>query len=566
MFAGDLFLMLRALPKISGFIKSPWTPKNDGWFSNSLPAVGDKIRNILRLIRRAFAKAIPLLLTVGASVLLAHGILNSSPTKMVVAVSALLFGFFFARRVEYGIVAVLIVAASVIYPAAVPKPLTIGGQGLHFTELLITFLVVVVSIQSLAHKRLEIFSSPITVPLLLLFMSVLISFIVKYHSYVVNHEGLFPWREVYNIARPMFHYVLFFVVAFGLRSERQLRFVIVTLTIATMIVSLLMVAQYIVGPNVRLFFAPKWAESSVRVESLSMDEQDVTRSLPPGLYAIPFVLITTLVLACTEKKRARWFYGIACIASGTGLLFSFTRNLWVLTCMAIISVWLLSKWDVRRRLSVFLAIIFCVIIFGSIGLLEVFGGKSAENFSKAIVNRFTSSFVGLKVNSSLQDRAKENASAIRLIKSDPILGVGLGTPLVYKQWTRPGRNTKVIFPWIEIHNSYLELWAVYGILGLVSFLWISVAFSIRCFIVFRRARDAFHRAIALGMLSSQIIYMLTATVAMTYLHHTSAICITAAMWGIIEVIWRLEKESSEKIAAENSSLDVQTVPKLSASL
>ncbi len=140
---------------------------------------------------------------------------------------------------------------------------------------------------------------------------------------------------------------------------------------------------------------------------------------------------------------------------------------------------------------------------------------------------------------SLQNRFRENRYAFEQVKRHPLLGIGVGSPLEFKQWTRPGRRTKVIYRVYQIHNSYLELWMVYGLLGVVSFAWLSVVFLVRSFLLFMKSRDPSNKYLALGLFAGYVVSLLKAVTGMTLLHSVPSITLTAFMWGIIEVIWRL---------------------------
>ncbi|MGB9587012.1 MAG: hypothetical protein ACPL7O_02410, partial [Armatimonadota bacterium] len=258
-----------------------------------------------------------------------YALLEASPAKVVSTIFTLLALGIIARRLYIGIIAIIFVVSSFFLYSIIPKPITAGGQGFEASELLILFMFVVLIAKSFKKGQLEILRSPLSLPVFVLCSAVVMSILVSYMRYTADPRGIFPFKHVYNTARPMFHYLFFFVVAFGISDRRQLEIVLKSLLVIGALVGVLMVIQYIVGPEHRIF-AVQWTQAaSLRVEALSEEERDVTRSLPPGMFAMPFLLIMSILLACTAEKRQRLFYGICGASIGIGIVFTFTRSLWL---------------------------------------------------------------------------------------------------------------------------------------------------------------------------------------------------------------------------------------------
>ena len=500
--------------------------------------------------------------------LLGAAIQVASPGKVAAGVLGPLILLICIRRLEFGIIGLMILVASFMHPSLMPKPITLGGQGFEPYELLLVVMLVVVFLRACLYRDTNVFSSPMTIPLILLCMAVLVAVAISSLKHVLEPTSWYTtFRWVYNHARPMFFYSLFFVVAFGLRTAKDVKFVFGALVIVTAIVGLLMAAQYIAGPGTRLFLVPERQEASLRVESLSAEAEDVTRSLPPGLFVMPFVFLGSMLMTLGGDKKHRILYGIGCVAIGAGLIFSFTRNLWLLVLLSMVITWLLSGGIARIQLAVVTILVVVVAILGSIAVAHLAPEAAGKEFNTALIKRFTSVFNTQEVmsSSSIRNRLSENSDAIRQIRESPILGIGVGSPLQWKQWTRPGTWTQVSYPVFVIHNSYLELWLVYGLLGVISFAWLSILFLVRSFILFRRLHDQFWKSLVLAMFSSFFVYLGTATVAMTHLHHVGAISVVVTMWGLVEVIWRLhanhelETDGSEE-PVRSQSLQPRRVP------
>ncbi len=337
------------------------------WYYSGPPAVRRQVGRVLSLLQRILAKILPLALTIGASVALAWGILNVSPQRVVAAILGSILLAIFARRLELGIIAVLTVAASIVYSSIVPKPITIGGQGPQVTELLIFFLLLVVFVRSCVERNFEFLKSRFTLPLLLLCMAVLLSMCVSHQMHMVRQEGSWPFHHIYNTARPTFHYLFFFPVAFGIQTERQLKLILRFMIWMAVVVSLLMVVQYFLGPRGKsVFIGTEYTPSFAM--PFSWEETEVARSLPPGLSVILLLFLVTLLRAAYQGIRAGIVSAAAAATMGIGLIFSFTRNYWVSTLLALGIVWLAAGAVLKRRLLGAMLTIAIIAVVGSVSI------------------------------------------------------------------------------------------------------------------------------------------------------------------------------------------------------
>lgn len=469
---------------------------------------------------------------------MAWGILDYHPRRVVTSVVAVVLLALIARRLYIGVIASMLVAASFLHIAVIPKPITLGGQGLNAAELLIVFMLAVVLVRSLVERRFEFLRSPITLPLLLLSLAIMVSVGAAYAKYLESPKGVFPFT-LYNDARPMFYYSLFFVVAFGIRTRQELRILVAALIIIAAAVAVLMIVQYALGHEQRVFMGTRWA--APRVEELGPDEEGVTRSLPPGL-ALMYVLFPAVTcLACMGKGRSSRLLGLASVLIAIGLLLSFTRMYWLSVSAAMVVIWMLVDSSMKRRLLTFGTVALTASVLLTIAFSTFAPGAARARFSHALYDRLASTVTRSTVYSpGLQNRIQENRSALELIKRNVIFGVGLGTPLHRTQVIRPGYNTQVIVPIYRIHNSYLDLWARFGLLGVLSFVWLSVAFLARSLLLFFHAQEPVHKVLGLTFFAAQIQFMMHATVGMSVPQIFNATTI-ALCWGLVEVMWRLEK-------------------------
>ena len=489
---------------------------------------------------------------------LAWGILQASPQQVVAPVLGLFVLAVIARRLELGIVALMITTASFINPSAIPRPITAGGMGPNVAELLIVFMLIAVFLQFSTRRKFELFKSPLTLPLLLLCAAVLISMLVSYVNYLGDPRGIWPFERVYNSVRQMFLYLLFFPIAFGIRTERQLNLTLRLLIWVAAMVAIMMVIQYFLGTDKSLFIGTRFTPGYTT--ALSPEEEKVARSLPPGIALMLAFFLVPLAQAAYRGLRAGIVPATAASVVGAGLIFTFARNYWISMFVGVFVIWLLANRTVKSRLAMVAVVVAVFSVVGSLSLAKLAPGTAGERFSRALSERFVSLIhrPTYTVGESFQSRLRENRSAIQQIKRSPVFGIGADAPRQYGEWTRPGLWTKVIYPVYFIHNSYLELWMVYGLLGILSFIWMSIAFLLRAFVLSRRARDPTWRILAISFFAGYVAFLIRAAVTMNATHEMHNIAVAALMWGIVEAIWRLNEQAQAD--AKAASVPVQAEP------
>lgn len=489
---------------------------------------------------------------------LGYAILQAPPEKVGVAVVGAILLAFLLRRLEWGIIAVAVMVASFMHHGAIPRPISLGGMGPNVAEILILAMLAVVFARSCRRGKFLLFKSPMTLPLMLLYLSVVMSVLESYRLFkLVTAPDLFYVGQIYSNARPMFFYLFFFIVAFGIQTERQLRFVLRASVWVAAIVGLMVAAQYYIGPQgVSLFIGGGW--SAGYTASVSPEEQAVARSMPPGLALICMFFLITIAHAAYRGSRSGIVNLLGALPLGAGLVFSFYRSFWVSTFVGLFVIWMACSAVVKRRLLVYGAVVVVVTVFGTVSFAKLVPGKAGQDFARVLADRFTSLSQSstYEVEDSLQARLRENRMAIQRIKENPIFGIGSGTPRQWSEWVRPGTYTRIVHPLYFIHNSYLELWMVYGILGFVSFVWLSIIFLLRCFVLFRTVQNPAWKGVTIGCFAGYIGFLIRANTQMHIVHDYYHIVACAMVWGIIEVIARLHsqgqlsKDDNDSIAPE----------------
>jgi hypothetical protein len=137
----------------------------------------------------------------------------------------------------------------------------------------------------------------------MLYLSIVVAMGVTIEQHIVNPTGPWPFEQLYGYARPMFHYLFFFIVMYSIDTKEKLRLLLRTVVWAAVIVSIMIVIQYFLGTRHWIFIGSPY-DSGVMYQEFA--DREIARPLPPG---VPLVL-TAFVLAVGASTYRRLREGI----------------------------------------------------------------------------------------------------------------------------------------------------------------------------------------------------------------------------------------------------------------
>jgi len=228
--------------------------------------------------------------------------------------------------------------------------------------------------------------------------------------------------------------IFLFAIGGSLTYEEKIR-LIQTIVLASFIISLLAIYQYFFGFRHLLSYLSKQGLS----DSFTLDYINRRRVffpfVTPNLLGGYLVMIIPLLLI---NKNRSWFI----IPVSIALLL--TRSLGALLSILLASVIYFYLQDrLKRRREIYVLL----------GLLLVIGF--------VFIARSVTQKQHLQPIFSTLMRINYWKDSLRIIKARPLIGVGLGNfNLIQSRYA---------------HNSYLQIWAEIGILGIVSILWLIIA-------------------------------------------------------------------------------------------
>lgn len=148
-----------------------------------------------------------------------------------------------------------------------------------------------------------------------------------------------------------------------------------------------------------------------------------------------------------KRKRYRVIGLIAAVFGALALVMTYSRACWLgLIAAAVVFVFL---WK-RKLLPLFIAVGVLMIPF----------------LPSSILNRFLTIFNS--GDSSISSRVPIYQAAIRLVKERPVTGAGLGTSAVQTAIDALDLYDGK-FDFVHSHNTFLQIWAETGILGIAAF-------------------------------------------------------------------------------------------------
>lgn len=341
-------------------------------------------------------------------------------------------------------------------------------------------LAVLATILDVARRREFRMPDPLTLPLLLTAVALLVGIFVGTGSTAVLSDAT-------SAARPMLPLLLLpFVVVNVLRDQASIR-------------RLLIVIGLLVG-----------LKAGIGIISIAVGQGYADPGDPPITYLEPTVnwlsIAAILVVVARLLQRERpplWLIAIS-LLSIASLLLSYRRSFWIAAVVGLLIVFLVGLQ--RRRL---LTVVPALTLVLAAGWLTIGTGFVGE-LQGPIAER-AQSLTPTRLQNDPQDsyRIGERRNVVAEIERHPVSGLGLAVPWVARyplSVDRPYSRTYV-------HFVALWWWLKLGLLGLLAYLAV-VATSIRAsYQVWREQHDPWFRAFGLAMVGSVVGLVVAETTA-----------------------------------------------------
>jgi O-antigen ligase len=431
---------------------------------------------------------------------------------------------FLSGRMEAFVLLLLVVTSTVFELIEFPAiPIMIGD--LYFSDVLIGILLLGRLLKRVTQE-VTIIPKPMGYPILAFILAGIFSFC--YSTFGFQVSTMSAGIEL----RAIIHIALFFLVFYYVRTERQLRSLLLGTGLIAGVVATLLILQYIMGSSTSIVAG--------RVEMLATTEgkfKDVTRVLVPGSSIMLFALNTVIAVYILKgMQRGRLLVLLMGAVLALGIVLTFTRVFWVMILMAVLLLLILA----RRKTVIYPRLIF-LLTGGLLATMIVLQAKilNPKIIEEAVINRSISILHAPRnfQHDTLFMRFLESKYALEKISESPLLGIGLGKAY------RP-----IIFGNVEyentiggtfLHNGYLATQLKMGLPGTLVFLWLIGAFFLRARKKWKLIKTPLYQAVVLGITVSIAGMMLHNLVASPFLT-VSWVAVLGVGLGITEKIYQFE--------------------------
>ena len=219
-----------------------------------------------------------------------------------------------------------------------------------------------------------------------------------------------------------------------------------------------------------------------------------------GAFAALFFLVclSRLLFDNSGYDRVLWTAWFLCF--GVGLLFCFSRGVWLSVIVAIGFMLLQLGKGVTHKKILFIGAA-CFILLACLNLPGIYN---------ILVERVTSA-VDLSYASN-RARLLRWGQAFVMFAESPILGKGYGAfAMLYEEDVALVGSYTAQYQ-LGAHSEYLQVMAELGIVGLGVWVWLNFAFLRYGFRALQTLEDGFYRAMVIGLMAAEISLMVHFTV------------------------------------------------------
>lgn len=430
--------------------------------------------------------------------------------------------------------------------------------------LLIAFLTpfsVQIDIPGIPGTNLQMFSEPLVICLMLVFLTSLLT-TRKYYTPILRHPlaivilfhlfwmlltaltSTLPIVSIkYFIARFWFISVFFFLGAMFFRQAHNRRLFIVFHCVA-----LAVIVFYTVYRHQQEFF-----------DFLYANYASIPFYSNHGIYAAALALfIPILILFFLFPKtmglpyRYRWIGGALAFIFIVGIIFSLTRAAWIsVGVAAVFCIFFLLRIPFRTLLVTGLVIAGLLLYFWTDITLELEQNKqvSASDFQAHM-----QSIYNISTDASNLERVNRWKSAIRMFEERPLLGWGPNTYMfLYGAFQNYYDRTVISTNWGDqgnAHSEYIGPLAESGIFGMLSFLAIVFVSTYIGMRLFYHSPSPLIRFWALGILLGLITYFVHGLLN-NYLDTDKA---SIPFWSFLAILTVLDIQSKKLEQDEPASV------------
>jgi len=467
-----------------------------------------------------------LVLACGFGLLLGAACLWFSPLWVLGGVLGVLFLVAIAYRPELGLLAIVLITSGLIDFERLPL-LSMGPISLHITDVILLYLLALVLAKALVVPSFKVVRTALDVPLMWFYFAILLSAVLAIGQPSVGTS--FVLRRL----RPLTYYLSFFAVTNLIRHRRQLTVLINGLLVIAVLASLVVLVQ-VLFPSLHLA-----KSGTLELATAGREYAGVVRTY---IQADRLIYPMLLVSVCSLILGGRWLPPTLELARAgilaTGIFLSFQRGYWLTVSAMLGLLGVLASWPQRSRM-----LRWALASVVAVTLIVSLPGGGGDQYMAAAWDRLVWGMrpETLAQDDSMQARVMETRHAIQSIAQQPLLGIGLGNfyrPAVADDAYWMPDDPSIGLRWY-MHNAYLWVWVMMGLMGLIPFVWLFASALTRGFARWRKIDDPKLRAVVLGSTLAILGQAINNVVAPNFIQSWSLI-VFAIILGINELIFQWE--------------------------
>jgi len=389
---------------------------------------------------------------------------------------------------------------------------------------LYAFFIVTILFKNRGREKFGMVKTPVKLPMVAFLASIIMTCFFSLVLFSVA-PGL-----AFMGLMDMSHYITFFLIVYSIKNEKQIKLLIKILFAMAILCAILTIISSF-NPDFPIRqgqLVEKWGFGFYRI-------------VPNGaiLFLVAFLVSLSILPFLKSRLKSLLLLSVVLIIL-VAILLTFTRSIWLLIIFTIPGLVILlpkrKRFNYCRRLII-------------IGVLAVILGISINYFFLPLFNEgeiistaqkgILSSLEAFQFTGGLQSREPsfnyrilETKIALRVIKDNLIAGVGykyrLDTPEAAVSY---------------LHNGYVSILMVQGLIGFIPFLWLIVAFFLRGLEIYRNLNESPYKGLVHGLIGGFWLILMGAFLGNGLQHGNTTILCLMLIMGLCEVIYKLNKAS-----------------------
>ncbi len=406
---------------------------------------------------------------------------------------SILMAIFVILKPYYG--TLLIFLATVLLPSDFvhDAQIVLGGFPLDIVDFL--FLCVLAS--WLAHVPFKlsknIKDNALLGPFIVFFI---LCVLLPVYTGVLNRYGM--WEVGFDFHPFLYYFIFFFSLSFVDTKEKIRKFIFCAL----------LALLYYSGS---CYYRGLTASTAGGIDPVTQLE---LLRFGGAFHPIIFIMAMSMYLF-TKSKRLKFIFFLLAFIGLSLNFFSFTRGRWF--GAAVGAMFLFWNLYTGKKLRMFILGFLLIVSF--IMFAPFFSSLMAsqhQNLLTAGIERLLNSFTNNEINVSYYTRVKEIQMVWPYIVNSLesfLFGNGFGATFVYYS-----PDLLQYFEGGYVHNNYIYLLYHCGLIGLLAFLYLVIAYIKKGLSVFRKESDPFFKAFTLGCVSSIVSLLATSIVSPEFIY------------------------------------------------